>query len=81
MISGPSAGFWKGGWGGGGPCRGLWIIDPSGGSRISGYRGCIEKVSQKVWGILCEKSRFYAKKSYLTNFRKDAGCAPLSLDN
>jgi len=42
---GPSAGFWKGGCGGGSG-RGLWISVPRGGSRISGYRGCIEKVSR-----------------------------------
>ena len=52
---------------GGGSGRGLWISVPTGRSRISGYRGCIEKVSpsearrQNVWGISWEKSRFYAK--------------------
>ena len=39
------------------------------------YRGCIEKVSQSearrehFWGILCEKSRFYAKNHIFSNFR------------
>jgi hypothetical protein len=47
----------------------LWIIDPRGGSRISGHRECIEKVSRKFWGILCEKSRFYAKNHIFSNFR------------
>ena len=32
-------------------------IAPSGGRR------------ENFWGILCEKSRFYAKKSYFSNFR------------
>ena len=35
-------------------------IAPSGGRR------------EKFWGILCEKSRFYAKKSYFSNFRGGA---------
>ena len=31
---------------------------------------------EKFWGISCEKSQFYAKKSYLfSNFRGDAGSA------
>ena len=35
-------------------------IAPSGGRR------------ENVWGISCEKSRFYAKKSYFSNFRGGA---------
>ena len=41
-------------------------IAPSGGRR------------ENCWGISCEKSRFYAKKSYFSNFRGGrAGCALL----
>ena len=36
------------------------IIAPSGTSR------------ENVWGIACEKSRFYAKNSYFSNFRGGA---------
>ena len=33
---------------------------------------------ENVWGISCEKSRFYAKKSYFFPILGgDAGCAPL----
>ena len=33
---------------------------------------------ENVWGISCEKSRFYTKKSYFSNFRGGggAGAAP-----
>ena len=51
--------------------RALKKIAPSGGRR------------ENCWGISCEKSRFYAKKSYFSNFRGGgggggacAGCAP-----
>jgi hypothetical protein len=57
-----------------------------GGSRISSYGVHLKKIAprggrhENVWGILCEKSRFYAKKSYFFNFRggggECAGCAP-----
>ena len=83
--SGPSAGFWKGGCGGGSG-RGFWISVPTGGSRISGYRGGIEKVSQSetrrehFWGILCEKSRFYAKNHTFSNFRGGYWVRPPSLN-
>ena len=39
-------------------------------SRISSYGGPLKKIAlsggrrENCWGILCEKSRFYAKKSY-----------------
>ena len=39
-------------------------IAPSGGRR------------ENCWGISCEKSRFYAKKSYFSNFRVRLGSAP-----
>ena len=47
--------------------------------------GALKKISpsgrrrENVWGISCEKSRFYAKKSYFfSNFRgARAGCATL----
>ena len=31
---------------------------------------------ENFWGISCEKSRFYAKKSYFSNIRGGDGCAP-----
>ena len=49
------------------PVRGKHLkkIAPSGGRR------------ENVWGISCEKSRFYAKISYFFQFWGDApGCAP-----
>ena len=52
----------------------LWLSVPRGGSRISGYRECIDKVSpskvrrENFWGILCEKSGFYAKNHIFSNF-------------
>jgi len=81
MSPGPSAGFWKVGCGGG-SSKGLWISVPRGGSTISGYKGCIEKVSpsearrENIWGILCEKSRFYAKNHIFSNFRGVPGAPP-----
>ena len=45
--------FKLGGGGGGGALK---KITPSGGRR------------EKFWGISCEKSRFYAKKSYFFQF-------------
>ena len=76
---GPSAGFLKGGCGGG--CgRGLWISVPRGGYRISGYRGCIEKVSpskarHENFGVFCVKNHIFS------NFKGGAGCAlPLESD-
>ena len=57
--SGPSAGFCKGGCGGGGYGRGLWISVPRDGSMISGYRGCSENFwgarRENFGGILCGK--------------------------
>ena len=41
-----------------------------GGSRISSQGGALKKIAsnggrrENIWGISCEKSRFYAKKSY-----------------
>ena len=53
--------FKLGGGGGGGA---LEFIAPNGGKR------------ENCWGISCEKSRFYAKKSFFfSNFRGDAGSA------
>ena len=43
-------------------------IAPSGGRR------------EKFWGISCEKSRFYAKKSYFSNFRGGGGRRVRPLD-
>ena len=40
--------------------------------------GALKKIApsrgrrENCWGISCEKSRFYAKKSYFSNFRWDA---------
>ena len=31
---------------------------------------------ENCWGISCEKSRFYAKKSYIFQFYGGGGCAP-----
>jgi hypothetical protein len=31
---------------------------------------------ETFWGISCEKSRFYAKKSYIFQFYGGGGCAP-----
>ena len=51
-----------------------------GGSRISSQGGGLKKIAPSrgrheiCWGISCEKSRFYAKKSY---FFPILGCAPL----
>jgi hypothetical protein len=45
-----------------------------GGSRISSYGGALKKIAlsggrrENVWGISCEKSRLYAKKSYFFQF-------------
>jgi len=56
----------------------LWFSVPRGGTSISGYRECIDKVSpslatrENVLGILCEKSRFYAKNHIFFNL----GCVP-----
>ena len=39
------------------------------------FRGALKKIvpsrgrRENFWGISCEKSRFYAKKSYFSNFR------------
>ena len=57
-----------------------------GGSRISsqGGGGALKKIApsgerpENVWGISCEKSRFYTKKSYFFQFW---GCAPTSPAN
>ena len=43
-------------------------------SRMSSYGGAHKKIAQSegrrenIWGISCEKSRFYAKKSYFFQF-------------
>jgi hypothetical protein len=40
--------------------------------------GALKKIApsegrrEKVWGISCEKSRFYAKKSYFLQLRREA---------
>ena len=68
---GPSAGFWKGGCGGG-SCRGLWIIDPRGGSRISGHR-VYWKNFTKILGYFVWKIKILCKKSYFSNFRGGGG--------
>jgi hypothetical protein len=59
----------------------LWnnslLVDIRGGSRISklGGGGALKKIApsrgrrENIWVISCEKSRFYAKKSYFSNFR------------
>ena len=42
-------------------------------------RGALNKIApsggrrDNFWGISCEKSRFYAKKSYFSNFRGGGG--------
>ena len=42
-------------------------------------RGALLKIApsgerrENCWGISCEKSRFYAKKSYFSNFRGGGG--------
>ena len=60
--------------GGGESSRGLWNNVPRGGFRISGFRRWIEKCSpsgasfEKFRGILCEKSRFFAKNPIFYNF-------------
>ena len=62
--------------------RGLWISVPKSGSRISGYRDCIENVSasearhENIWGIFCEKLRFYAKNHIFSNIRGVPGARP-----
>ena len=55
--AGADPGFQVRGGGGGGA---LIKIAPSEGTR------------ENFWGISCEKSRFYAKKSYFSNFRGGA---------
>ena len=59
-----------------------------GGSRISSQGGRpLKKIvpsesrREHFWGISCEKSRFYAKKSYFFQFQEGgrAGCAPPNL--
>ena len=39
----------------------------------------LRREARKFWGISCEKSRFYAKKSYFSNFRggRAPGAPPL----
>ena len=43
-----------------------------------GGGGALKKIApsrgrrENFWGISCEKSRFYAKKSYFSNFRRGA---------
>ena len=45
-------------------------------------RGALKRIAQsggrreKIWGILCEKSRFYAKKSIFFPFLGGGGRAP-----
>ena len=56
MRQGRIQDFKLGGGGGGAHLK----IAPSGGRR------------ENTWGISCEKSRFYAKKSYFSNFRGGA---------
>jgi hypothetical protein len=68
----------------------LWIVhlhmQYRGGSRISSYGGgALKKIApsggrrENCWGISCEKSRFYAKKSYFFPILGEAraGCSPL----
>ena len=49
-----------------------------GGSRISSQGGALKKIApsggrrEKFWGISCEKSRFYDKKSYCFQLRREA---------
>jgi hypothetical protein len=49
-------------------------VDP--GFQVRG--GALKKIApsrgrlENIWGISCEKSRFYAKKSYFSNFRGGA---------
>ena len=55
----------------------MYHIQCRGGSRISSQGGGAHKKiapSGNFWGISCEKSRFYAKKSYFFQFQ--GGCAP-----
>ena len=67
----------------------LWIVhlhmQYRGGSRISSYGGgALKKIApsggrrENCWGISCEKSRFYAKKSYFFPILGEAraGCSP-----
>ena len=48
------------------------------GFQVRGGGGAVKKIApsrgrrENFWGILCEKSRFYAKKSYFSNFRGGA---------
>ena len=48
------------------------------GFQVRGGGDALKKIApsrgrrEKCWGISCEKSRFYAKKSYFSNFRGDA---------
>jgi hypothetical protein len=57
----------------------LILVDFSGadpGFQVRG--GALKKIApsggrrENIWGISCEKSRFYAKKSYFSNFRGGA---------
>jgi hypothetical protein len=59
------------------------IIGCRGGSRISSYGvGALKKIApsgrrrESFWGISCEKSRTYAKKSYFFQFWGGGGAAP-----
>ena len=46
--------------------------------KLGGGGGALKKIApsrgrrEHFWGISCEKSRFYAKKSYFSNFRGGA---------
>jgi hypothetical protein len=62
-LAGANPGFQVRGGGGGGTLK---KIAPSGGRH------------ENIWGISCEKSRFYAKKSYFFPILGGAcaGCAP-----
>ena len=52
-----------------------------GGSRISSQGGALKKIApsggrlENVWGISCEKSRFYAKQSNFFQFQGAGACA------
>ena len=62
-------------------CKMFWVIlcagaDP--GFQVRGEGAHLKKIApsrgrrENFWGISCEKSRFYAKKSYFSNFRGGA---------
>jgi hypothetical protein len=58
-----------------------FVIQTRGGSRISsgGGGGALKKIApsggrrEHFWGISCEKSRFYANKSYFFRLRRETG--------